>query len=370
MILLFAAEKGLILQPSYHYPSEMEEKPLSPRIHHLLIREQRSNELTGIGLRPILPDGSGSRAPLSHGAPSPNTPMSPLGANADITTSPHSQSQRKSVRRSVSPSPKSFQPSSEEIPTPNRRTNSILSLLNGPISSSTPSCPGPSGSFASKIEQDKHHRHRPSSSHPSRPPPATFPIIEHNQSTYFEEWPRLPPTPGPMETCNPAPPSFSEFHPYHGPTAPYMPHVIKRPGIYRRHSSHSNEHQSLYPLPIHPSLYRHSAPHPFSVTPSTGFNVPLPPPPPLTAYANGPYEPDFRASGARVPISRTTKACNACRNRKVRCDAGAANGGRAGETPCTRCKESDLECVYTNVQKKRGPCPGLVPLLHISAAGD
>lgn len=362
-------ERALIPQPSHYYPSEMEDRPLSPRLHHLLIREQRPNELTRISPRPISTGGCGSRASSGYNSASLNTPLSPLSANnPDLTISPHSQSQHGSIRRSVSPASMSFHLSSEEIPTPNRRTNSILSLLNGPMSSSPISCIGPSNSFPYKAELDN-NRYQANSPYP-RPPPATFPITEHSQATYFEERPYLPPTPGSIETYNPGPSSFPEFHPYHAPTAPYMPHATDRPGIYRRHSSHPNKHHSLYPNPVHPPLHRHSTPHSSSATLSTRFDVSLsfPPPPPPTAYASGPYESDFRVSGPRVPISRTTKACNSCRNRKVRCDAGATNGGRAGEAPCTRCKEGNLECVYTNVQKKRGPCPGLVPLLVIPVA--
>lgn len=64
---------------------------------------------------------------------------------------------------------------------------------------------------------------------------------------------------------------------------------------------------------------------------------------------------------SRAPISRTTKACNACRQRKVRCDAGATTGemkpnGEPGT--CSRCKETGIECVYTTEQRKRGPMPG------------
>ncbi|RXK40631.1 hypothetical protein M231_02086 [Tremella mesenterica] len=63
--------------------------------------------------------------------------------------------------------------------------------------------------------------------------------------------------------------------------------------------------------------------------------------------------------GVRAPISRTTKACNACRNRKVRCDAGGVSSATGAEpATCSRCKESGVECIYSGPQKKRGPCPG------------
>jgi hypothetical protein len=71
------------------------------------------------------------------------------------------------------------------------------------------------------------------------------------------------------------------------------------------------------------------------------------PEPPSTSYGS-----------SRAPISRTTKACNACRSRKVRCDAGGMNNGETAT--CSRCKESGVSCVYTGQQRKRGPCPGWV----------
>ncbi|KAJ9119132.1 hypothetical protein QFC22_003623 [Naganishia vaughanmartiniae] len=62
---------------------------------------------------------------------------------------------------------------------------------------------------------------------------------------------------------------------------------------------------------------------------------------------------------SRAPISRATKACNACRSRKVRCDAGGPKSSAAGEElACTRCKDSNVACVYTGSQRKRGPAPG------------
>lgn len=62
---------------------------------------------------------------------------------------------------------------------------------------------------------------------------------------------------------------------------------------------------------------------------------------------------------SRAPISRATKACNACRSRKVRCDAGGPESSAAGkELPCTRCNDSGIQCVYTGSQRKRGPAPG------------
>lgn len=93
--------------------------------------------------------------------------------------------------------------------------------------------------------------------------------------------------------------------------------------------------------PHRPDIYRRHSAQPYEINPATNRII----------YR----EFDFSPVGSRAPISRTTKACNACRSRKVRCDAG----GQAGEMgTCSRCREAGVECVYTGQQKKRGPCPG------------
>jgi hypothetical protein len=68
--------------------------------------------------------------------------------------------------------------------------------------------------------------------------------------------------------------------------------------------------------------------------------------------------PTFGADCSRGPIRRATKACNACRQRKVRCEA--ARNGNPGEEPskCSRCRVAGVECVFSDVLKRRGPCPG------------
>ena len=76
-------------------------------------------------------------------------------------------------------------------------------------------------------------------------------------------------------------------------------------------------------------------------------------------YSTMPSKANQRTGSSRAPISRATKACNACRSRKVRCDAGGPKSSAAGEElPCTRCKDSGIQCVYTGSQRKRGPAPG------------
>lgn len=91
-----------------------------------------------------------------------------------------------------------------------------------------------------------------------------------------------------------------------------------------------------------PDLYRRHSAHPYEVNPATNRII----------YR----EFDFSPVGSRAPISRTTKACNACRSRKVRCDAGGSSSGDVGV--CSRCREAGIECAYSGLQKKRGPLPG------------
>jgi hypothetical protein len=92
-------------------------------------------------------------------------------------------------------------------------------------------------------------------------------------------------------------------------------------------------------------------------------------PSPHHAYANNaPTSTSSASTGtvhpsnhSRAPISRTTKACNACRSRKVRCDAGGQAAVLSGEEmPCSRCRNGGVVCVYSGQQRKRGPTPGSV----------
>lgn len=71
------------------------------------------------------------------------------------------------------------------------------------------------------------------------------------------------------------------------------------------------------------------------------------------------FRPVAASGSSRAPISCTTKACNTCRSRKVRCDAGGQAGALVGsEMPCSRCKVAGLTCVYSAQQRRRGPIPG------------
>ncbi|WOO78832.1 Glucose transport transcription regulator RGT1 [Vanrija pseudolonga] len=115
--------------------------------------------------------------------------------------------------------------------------------------------------------------------------------------------------------------------------------------IDRRHSYHPGQGAPGYtPGPIRPSTSKHQAHRGHPGHPGHPGQLP--------------YHPEmvpFPGDGMRTPISRTTKACDSCRARKVRCnpDPSALIPGT-----CTRCSEANRECVFTSTQKKRGPAPG------------
>ncbi|ODN99521.1 hypothetical protein L198_03365 [Cryptococcus wingfieldii CBS 7118] len=315
----------------------MSDTTLSPRLRHLLIKDDNAPIAS---LPPIRAYPSPTRPRFST-RPSSGImlpPVSPTSDGQGWSASDSPPSSHSQQRPSTSPST----PSHLILPHPNRRSNSIMALLNSQPPSPTPSS---NNSSAGSVIRAEPEWQRPSLSYPRRPPPATFPTIEQSSSAaYFDERPSLPPTPGSYYQSMSADGSSDE-----------------RPTVYRRHSSHPYERydRSVYAPPYHPPVHRHSTPH-HTLPPSTSLMSP----PSVPVYLDGtrpsPYD-DFRiiSTASRAPISRTTKACNSCRSRKVRCDAGAANGGVAtGKEPCMRCRESGLECVYSTVQKKRGPCPG------------
>ncbi|WVR08563.1 hypothetical protein IAU60_005618 [Kwoniella sp. DSM 27419] len=320
----------------------MPDTSLSPRLRHLLIQEDRQ---TG---QLIMPGRSSIRSSLSEG-------MSPGSLSTSLPTGGVSFGSRN-TSPAVSPTSNAFTPSPYEkhrplplslnqakygmedsrsrLPPPTssaRSTSSIFSLLNiNRNPTSPPSTSSSSGSMRAEQERTRYgggekdkererDRRRATPPYPTtRPrvssvhqPPLSAPITSDSQSMYFDERSAFPPGPSLY------PPATSQGEPGREYSS-----SVARPGLLRRHSSHPYESSAS--------------------------------PRPTTAYATGPiFDAEYAAMGARAPISRTTKACNACRSRKVRCDAG---GGDMG--PCSRCRESGVQCVYTGVQKKRGPCPG------------
>ncbi|TIB67817.1 hypothetical protein E3Q24_04020 [Wallemia mellicola] len=68
------------------------------------------------------------------------------------------------------------------------------------------------------------------------------------------------------------------------------------------------------------------------------------------------------ANQGKQPISRVTRACDRCTQKKLRCDGTIVpdlNGlPPTVIKPCSRCAHAGLGCEYTRVQKRRGPSPG------------
>ncbi|WWC92292.1 uncharacterized protein L201_007246 [Kwoniella dendrophila CBS 6074] len=397
----------------------MQDTSLSPRLRHLLISEDRStgkliiptssdlrssigegsgicNSSLGLGFNIGIPNSkSNSASPLSiknqlspssrsSSPPLSSTAISPRSLGFDISISPNGKKRPLpiDIGSTKLPSLPLSLPTTSPISTTfsssvsyGGQRSSIFSLLNGHNILSPPSSASSIGSSSIRQEEKEREKYldqildlpierRVSSSKTSKESrkisptpytrprlisqpststtkpihsislsptvdgfyhnaPFTAPIITHEQSMYFDS------KPIPTQTQN------NNNHQYYPPhTSQGILDETSRPGLLRRHSSHPYEYSS-------PSQQHQQRP--------------------TTAYATGPiYEADYPNSmamglgmGARAPISRTTKACNACRNRKVRCDAG---GGDMGA--CSRCLESGTQCVYTGVQKKRGPCPG------------
>ena len=144
------------------------------------------------------------------------------------------------------------------------------------------------------------------------------------------------------------------------------------------HSNHPYEtKQPPYtaPLPIRPISPRHHyAPPDLSrrhseMPPHTYAQsyAPQPQPPPAhsrpsTSYESVPPAGTDGKPGTKPgePIERATKACNTCRDKKIRCyqQLESSRQGDSPPPPCKRCHDKGLECVWTEVQKKRGPLPG------------
>jgi hypothetical protein len=158
--------------------------------------------------------------------------------------------------------------------------------------------------------------------------------------------PRMARVPPPASAPAPAPPhidTYAHAHAHHAPMSS-TPLSAPLPGT-RPHYFGDERRSTNGPVPPRPDLFRRHSSHPYEYNPASQ----------PVAYRHVDYTP-VGLGTSRAPISRTTKACNACRARKVRCDAGGNAGGEPSR--CSRCRESGVPCVYSGAQKKRGPCPG------------
>ncbi|KAI9315896.1 hypothetical protein BX666DRAFT_265899 [Dichotomocladium elegans] len=66
-------------------------------------------------------------------------------------------------------------------------------------------------------------------------------------------------------------------------------------------------------------------------------------------------DPPGPATNAQNRRNKTTRACDECRKRKVKCD---------GVQPCARCRKSETPCVFAKIPPKRGPPKQYVELLE------
>jgi len=54
--------------------------------------------------------------------------------------------------------------------------------------------------------------------------------------------------------------------------------------------------------------------------------------------------------------SKVSRACDECRRKKIKCDAQS----EASEQPCSNCRRSSAQCLFSRVPQKRGPSKGYI----------
>ncbi|KAK3902679.1 glucose transport transcription regulator RGT1 [Staphylotrichum tortipilum] len=55
--------------------------------------------------------------------------------------------------------------------------------------------------------------------------------------------------------------------------------------------------------------------------------------------------------------SKVSRACDECRRKKIKCDAQSVD---ATEQPCSNCRRSNAQCLFSRVPQKRGPSKGYI----------
>jgi hypothetical protein len=86
-----------------------------------------------------------------------------------------------------------------------------------------------------------------------------------------------------------------------------------------------------------------------------------PPPPPHLPHHMSmehlpPSHPQYQLPDSTPPRKRSkvSRACDECRRKKIKCDAQS----EANEQPCSNCRRSNAQCLFSRVPQKRGPSKG------------
>ncbi|KAK0708123.1 hypothetical protein B0H67DRAFT_603177 [Lasiosphaeris hirsuta] len=68
--------------------------------------------------------------------------------------------------------------------------------------------------------------------------------------------------------------------------------------------------------------------------------------------------PAYQISDSTPPRKRSkvSRACDECRRKKIKCDAQS----EASEQPCSNCRRSSAQCLFSRVPQKRGPSKGYI----------
>ncbi|KAI9712782.1 MAG: Glucose-responsive transcription factor [Bogoriella megaspora] len=69
-----------------------------------------------------------------------------------------------------------------------------------------------------------------------------------------------------------------------------------------------------------------------------------------------PQQSAAEAHAERQRRSKTTRACDECRRKKIRCDAS----NESGEHPCSNCNRTGAMCQFSRLPMKRGPSKGYI----------
>ncbi|KAK4234471.1 glucose transport transcription regulator RGT1 [Achaetomium macrosporum] len=130
--------------------------------------------------------------------------------------------------------------------------------------------------------------------------------------------------------------------------------------LQNNHHSQHHHHHELQSHGLQDMLPHSSQPQPDHYP----QNSPAPPHPNLPHHMSMGHhlpsarQPQYQLPGATPPRKRTkvSRACDECRRKKIKCDAQS----EASEEPCSNCRRSNTQCLFSRVPQKRGPSKGYI----------
>ncbi len=116
------------------------------------------------------------------------------------------------------------------------------------------------------------------------------------------------------------------------------------------HNHQLQEHELHHSLPHADQSQAHHYPQPAQQQPHLQHHLSM-------EHLPNAQQQQYQVNDATPPRKRSkvSRACDECRRKKIKCDAESSD---TPDQPCSNCRRSNAQCLFSRVPQKRGPSKG------------